>query len=88
MKRNYRKEYISAKAQAVEMARMYTTSNGICLYLSFTRYGKNVFKRLNSKLYEDAMLDYELGVICESERKTLLDAYNIIENSIAEGLVY
>ena len=55
---------------------------------SFTKYGKKVFKDMNRKLYEDAELDRELGVISEEEYKIEIDTYSIIENSIAEACVY
>lgn len=70
------------------MAKRYETANGIELYLSFTKYGREVFKKMNNKEYEDAVLDYELGVIGKDEYKILIDAYSIIENSIAEACVY
>ena len=88
MKRNYKNEYNHSRSEALEMAKRYGTSNGIELYLSFTKYGKKVFQSMNRKLYEDAELDHELGVISEEEYKLEIDAYSIIENSIAEACVY
>ena len=88
MKRNYKKEYIHSRAQALEIAEKYGTAIGIELYLSFSKYGKRVFQDMNKKLYEDAVLDYELGVIDKDEYKILIDAYSIIENSIGEACVY
>lgn len=43
---------------------------------------------MNRRLYEDAELDRELGVISEDEYKLEIDTYSIIENSIAEACVY
>ena len=88
MKRNYKDEYNHSRREALEMAKRYGTSSGIELYLSFTKYGKKVFKDMNRKLYEDAELDRKLGVISEEEYKLEIDTYSIIENSIAEACVY
>lgn len=88
MKRNYKNEYNHSRREAFDMAKRYGTSSGIELYLSFTKYGKKVFKNMNKKLYEDAVLDRKLGVISEEEYKLEIDAYSIIENSIAEACVY
>lgn len=88
MKRNYKNEYNHSRREALDMAKRYGTSCGIELYLSFTKYGKKVFQNMNRKLYEDAELDRELGVISEEEYKLEIDAYSIIENSIADACVY
>ena len=88
MRRNYKKEYENSRRKALEMAKRYGTASGIELYLSFTKYGKKVFKEMNKKLYEDAEFDYKLGVISKEEYKLEIDAYSIIENSIAEACVY
>ena len=88
MKRNYKTEYNHFYKEALEMAKRYGTSSGIELYLSFTKYGKKVFKDMNRKLYEDAELNRELGVISEEEYKIEIDTYSIIDNSIAEACIY
>ena len=88
MRRNYKNEYNHSHREALEMAKRYRTSCGIELCLSFTKYGREVFKDMNRKLYEDAELDRRLGVISEEEYKLEIDTYSIIENSIAEACVY
>ncbi len=88
MRRNYKDEYNHSHREAKEMAKRYGTSCGLMIYLSFTKYGKEVFKKMNSKLYEDAELDRKLDVISEEEYKLEIDTYSIIENSIAEACVY
>ncbi len=88
MRRNYKNEYNDSRMEALDMAKKYGTASGIELCLSFTRYGKKVFKNMNKKLYEDAEINRKLGVITEEEYKLEIDTYWIIENSIAEGCVY
>lgn len=88
MRRNYKNEYNRSRMEALEMAKRYGASSGLMIYLSFTRYGREIFKKMNNKLYEDAELDHELGVISEEEYKLEIDTYSIIENSIAEACVY
>ncbi len=88
MRRNYKNEYNHSRREALEMAKRYGTSSGLMIYLSFTRYGREIFKKMNNKLYEDAELDHELGVISEEEYRLEIDTYSIIENSIAEACVY
>jgi hypothetical protein len=88
MRRSYKDEYNHSRREALEMAKRYGTSSGIELCLSFTKYGKKVFENMNRKLYEDAELDRQLGVISEEEYKLEIDTYLIIENSIGEACVY
>lgn len=73
MTRNYKDEYNHSRREALEMAKRYGTSCGIELCLSFTKYGRKVFKDMNRKLYEDAELDRRLGVISEEEYKLEID---------------
>lgn len=86
--RRWKDEYKIAQRQAREMARIYGTSSDIIVHLSLTSYGRKQFMSMNRRLYEDAELDRELGVISEDEYKLEIDTYSIIENSIAEACVY
>lgn len=88
MKRNYKDEYRHSYMEALRAAEEYKTSKDIVIYLSLTKYGKKVFNEMNRKTYEDLQLDFELGVISNEEYKLNIDAYYIIENSIANCLVY
>ena len=66
MSRNYKDEYNHSRREALEMAKRYGTSNGIELYLPFTKYGKKVFQNMNRKLYEDA--ENILNDFCGTEK--------------------
>lgn len=66
MSRNYKDEYNHSRREALEMAKRYGTSNGIKLYLSFTKYRKKVFQNMNRKLYEDA--ENILNDFCGTEK--------------------
>lgn len=88
MKRNYVKEFNDARRQAKEIVTECGTHSGHTLYLSFSKYGMQVFERLNQKMYDDAIVDFELEVISEEEKTIILDTYSLIKNSIAVGIVY
>lgn len=66
MSRNYKDKYNHSRREALEMAKRYGTSNGIELYLPFTKYGKKVFQNMNRKLYEDA--ENILNDFCGTEK--------------------
>lgn len=86
--RRWEDEYKIAKRQAREMAERYGTSSDIIVHLSLTSYGRKQFISMNRRLYEDARLDLELGVIDIKEYRLEIDTYTIIENSIAVTPIY
>lgn len=88
MIRNYKEEYNNARRIAKDVVKTADNPQDITLYLSFTKYGKSIYKKMNKQLHEDTLLDYELGVIDESEMKISETVYHILENSIAGGKVY
>lgn len=47
MKRDYNAEYRAEAKKAMEIAVMYETSIGYEFYLSFTKYGGNIYEQNN-----------------------------------------
>ena len=88
MKRDYNAEYRAEARQAMEIAVQHQTSEGYSLYLCFTKYGRKIFQQNNKKKYEDAQLDYELGILSEEDYKLEIIAYEILENAIADAIIY
>ena len=88
MKRNYNKEYQDVRRQAKDLIVKHGTSAKYIIPISFTNYGMSVFSELNKKLYNNTILDYDLGVISETEREIELSTYTLIKNSIDNASIY
>lgn len=88
MKRDYQREYRQAARQAMEIAIQQRTSEGYQLYLCFTKYAQKLFQQNNKEKYEDAVLDHELGILDDEDYNLEMIAYEILENSIADAVIY
>lgn len=88
MKRDYQREYRQAARQAMKIAVQHQTSEGYQIYLCFTKYALKLFQQNNKKKYENAVLDHELGILNDEDYNLEMIAYEILENSIADAVIY
>ncbi len=88
MIRNYEEEYKVLFRNAMDIVKTADDPENFILYLTFTNYGKNIFKKENEKLLDDAELDYKFGLLDKNEYNRLKATHDIIEKSIANGSLY
>lgn len=89
MTRDYKKEFSDNCRNAIDLVKNnFEGIENFVMYLSFTKYGKDVYTKESEKFLDDAELDHDLGILDDNEYNQIKIAYNLIKRSIEAGNVY